>query len=96
MSDRCSSCGELKGFLFPENHKCKPIFSVRHRDSSCWDNIRATDHEEAAEKFAEDDGDDGDGPRELELVVKDDQGVEKFFDTHYEYSVNHYAEEVDP
>lgn len=56
MDDRfwCKVCGD---FMFnPEDHRCPPVFDVRRVDyGEDWYPIRASDSEEAAEKWAETD-----------------------------------------
>lgn len=50
---RCKTCGDFP--LFPESHKCPPIWLCQLKGDSAdeWEEVYARDAEAAAEKFAE-------------------------------------------
>lgn len=52
----CKKCGEW--CMYEDSHNCPPIFEVQHLGYHCddeWEEIRAIDEKEAAEKWAEKD-----------------------------------------
>ena len=98
MTTRCETCREWLWYK-PETHKCKPIYYVIHEDYSGDEliEIRGSDHEEAAEKYAEKyDQDDHDllERGDQKVAVRDSKGTEKKFSISAEANVDYSAREI--
>jgi hypothetical protein len=89
----CPKCNELD--LGIREHTCPPIFECSDGDDD-WRECRARNHEDAAEKIAEEWDDHGDGPSERTIYVRK-QGMiaMKKFNVTFEYSINYSADEVE-
>jgi len=90
---KCDICGEWD---WSNTHKCPPIMYFKHENwGEDWEEIRAHDHEDAAEKFAEMYNDDGDySLMDLEVdVLISDGKIEKTFVVSAETSIEYFVKE---
>lgn len=93
--EKCATCGD---YCWTGTHRCKPLWLCRMADYDLKDSeeIRGSDAEEAAERYAEErDGRSGDGPRQRSVIVHDPvTNNETRFDVEFEYHVSYSAYEV--
>lgn len=92
----CEICG---AYAVTESHRCPPIFLCidLENEREDWDDawkIHAYEADRAAEKAAEKMDDDGDGPSEREISVKDPEGNITKWSISFDYSVDYSATKV--
>lgn len=103
MSD-VSFCPDCHAMLFAwskSRHQCSPFFIVKDEDTDDESRVRATDHEDAAEKWAERADCDSaeyaivNGRHKPIVVVTDVHGVSKRMRVSGETQAVYSAEEID-
>lgn len=90
---RCEICKE---YAFINSHKCPPIFLFKHEYwGDEWEEIRAYNHDDAAEKFAKIYNEDGDYTlmNDHTTVLISDGKIEKKYDVGAEASIEYWIKE---
>jgi len=97
-ADWCETCGNF--MLFPNSHKCPPIFMVNEPEyDEEWYKIRARSFESAAEKWADKTDAEGDysiiSGNETEVIVRNEAGEIKKFKVFGESVPEYTATEIE-
>jgi hypothetical protein len=95
MSNDCQKCGAF--MISPKWHSCPPEWEVRDADDcddEDWQTYHAHEASDAAEKYAEDSDNNGDGPRESVVLVRKPGTTDvKRFEITFEYAIDYCATE---